>query len=86
MMVTAHIPLRERDIVVGDLEVRIRPIHDEAFPDDMACDVFFIGVDEKTYAFTDPRAREVLAEIRRDFPDTWREIRQAAEENFRGRE
>lgn len=86
MMVTAHIPLRERDIVVGDLEVRIRPIHDEAFADDMACDVFFIGADEKTYAFTDHRAREVLAEIRRDFPATWREIREAAEENYRGRD
>ena len=74
MMVTAHIPLRERDIVVADLEVRIRPIRDQAFPDDMACDLYFIGADEKTYTFTDHRAREVLAEIKRDFPATWREI------------
>ncbi len=86
MMITAHIPLRERDIVVGDLEVRIRPIHDEAFADDMACDVHFIGVDDKAHAFSEPRAREVLAEIKRDFPATWREIREAAEENYRGRE
>ena len=35
-MVTAYIPLRERDIVVGDLEIRIRPIHDEAFANDLA--------------------------------------------------
>ena len=58
MMVTAYIPLRERDIVVGDLEICIRPIHDEAFCDDLACDVFFIGADDKQYAFTDCRARE----------------------------
>ena len=75
MMVTAYIPLRERDIVVGDLEVRIRPIHDEAFADDLACDVFFMGTDEKQYAFTDKRAREVLDEIKRHHPETWREIR-----------
>lgn len=86
MVVTAYIPLRERDIVVGDLEVRIRPIHDETFADDLACDVFFIGSDEKQHAFTDLRAREVLAEIKRDLPDTWREIREAAEDNYRGRE
>lgn len=86
MVVTAHIPLRERDIVVGDLEVRIRPIHDEAFADDLACDVFFIGADDKQHAFTDPRAREILAEIKRDYPDTWREIREAAEDNYRCRE
>ncbi len=86
MIVTAHIPLRERDIVVGDLEIRIRAIHDEAFNDDLACDVFFIGADEKQYAFTDLRAREVLAEIKRDHPDTWREVREAAEGNYRGRE
>ncbi|MFZ5676332.1 MAG: hypothetical protein ACOZAM_25510 [Pseudomonadota bacterium] len=86
MMVTAHIPLRERDIVVGDLEVRIRPIHDQVFPDNLACDIFFIGADEKAYAFTDHRAREVLAEIKRDFPATWREIQEAAEDNYQGRE
>ena len=85
-MVTAHIPLRERDIVVGDLEIRIRPIHDEAFADDIACDVFFIGVDDKQHAFTDLRACEILAELKRDHPDAWREIREAAEENYRGRE
>ena len=85
-MVTAHIPLRERDIVVGDLEIRIRPIHDEAFADDLACDVFFIGADEKQHAFTDLRAQEILAEIKRDYPDTWREIREAAEDNYKGRE
>lgn len=86
MMITAHIPLRERDIVVGDLEIHIRPIHDETFPDDMACDVFFIDVAEKAHAFTDHRAREVLAEIKRDHPDTWREIREAAEDNYRERD
>lgn len=86
MMITAHIPLRERDIVVGDLEIRIRPIHDETFPDDMACDVFFMGADERTHAFTDHRAREVLAEIKRDHPDTWREIREAATDNYQGRD
>lgn len=86
MMVTAFIPLRERDIVVGDLEIRIRPIHDEAFADDLACDVFFVGVDERQYAFTDLRAREVLAEIKREHPATWREIREAAESNYKGRE
>ena len=85
-MVTAHIPLRERDIVVGDLEIRIRPIHDEAFADDLACDVFFIGADEKQHAFTDLRAQEILAEIKRDYPDTWHEIREAAEDNYKGRE
>ena len=85
-MVTAHIPLRERDIVVGDLEIRIRPIHDEAFANDLACDVFFIGTDEKQHAFTDWRALEVLAEIKRDYPDTWREIREAAEDNYKGRD
>ena len=85
-MITAHIPLRERDIVVGDLEIRIRPIHDEAFADDLACDVFFIGADEKQHAFTDLRAQEILAEIKRDYPDTWREIREAAEDNYKGRE
>ncbi|WP_119271517.1 hypothetical protein [Taklimakanibacter deserti] len=85
MMVTAFIPLRERDIVVGDLEIRIRPIHDEAFADDLACDVFFVGADEKQYAFTDLRAREVLAEIKREHPATWREIREAAEHNYKGR-
>lgn len=84
MMITAHIPLRERDIVVGDLEIRIRPIHDETFPDDMACDVFFIGIDERAHAFTDHRAREVLAEIKRDLPQTWREIQEVAEDNYRG--
>jgi len=86
MMVTAYIPLRERDIVVGDLEVRIRPIHDEAFADDLACDVFFMGADEKQYAFSDKRAREVLDEIKRHHPDTWREIREAAEDNYDGRD
>jgi hypothetical protein len=84
MMVTAYIPLRERDIVVGDLEVRIRPMYDEVFADDLACDVFFMGADEKQYAFTDGRAREVLDEIKRHHPDTWREICEAAEENFNG--
>lgn len=86
MMVTAYIPLRERDIVVGDLEIRIRPVHDEAFVDDLACDVFFIGADDKQYASTDGRAREVLAEIKRDHPATWREIKEAAEDNYKGRE
>jgi hypothetical protein len=86
MMVTAYIPLRERDIVVGDLEVRIRPMHDEAFADDLACDVFFLGADEKQYAFSEGRAREVLDEIKRYHPDTWREIREAAEENYSGHE
>lgn len=86
MMVTAFIPLRERDIVVGDLEIRIRPIHDEAFADDLACDMFFVGADEKQYAFTDPRAREILAEIKRDHPLTWHEIKEAAEHNYQGRE
>lgn len=86
MMVTAFIPLRERDIVVGDLEIRIRPIHDEVFADDLACDVFFIGADEKQYAFTNPRACEILAEIKRDQPLTWQEIREAAEDNYQGRE
>ena len=85
-MVTAHIPLRERDIVVGDLEIRIRPIHDEAFADDLACDVFFVGIDDRQYAFADARAREILVELKRDYPDTWREIREAAEENYCGRE
>jgi hypothetical protein len=84
MMVTAYIPLRERDIVVGDLEVRIRPMHDEVFADDLACDVFFMGADEKQYAFSEDRARQVLDEIKRHHPDTWREIREAAEENFNG--
>ncbi len=86
MIVTAHIPLRERDIVVGDLEIRIRPIHDEAFTDDLACDVFFIGADDRQHAFSDLRAREILAELKREHPDTWREIREAAEENYLGRE
>ena len=86
MMVTAYIPLRERDIVVGDLEVRIRPIHDEAFADDLACDVFFMGADEKQYAFSDKRAREVLDEIKRHHADTWRELREAAEDNYKGRD
>ena len=86
MMVTAYIPLRERDIVVGDLEIRIRPIHDEAFADDLACDVYFVSADDKQHAFTDERAREVLAEIKRDHPATWREIREAAEDNYKGRE
>jgi hypothetical protein len=86
MMVTAYIPLRERDIVVGDLEIRIRPIHDEAFADDMACDVFFVGADDKQHAFTDQRAREILLEIKRDDPATWREIKEAAEYNYQGRE
>ncbi len=86
MMVTTYIPLRERDIVIGDLEVRVRPMHDEAFADDLACDVFFVGADEKQYAFTDSRAREILAEIKRDHPDIWHEIRAAAEENYNGRE
>jgi hypothetical protein len=86
MMVSAHIPLRERDIVVGDLEIRIRPIHDEAFADDLACDVFFIGVDDKQHAFTDLRAREILTEIKRDDPATWREIKEAAEYNYQGRD
>lgn len=86
MMVTAYIPLRERDIVVGDLEIRIRPMHDEAFADDLACDIFFMGADEKQYAFSDNRAREVLNEIKRHHPDTWREIREAAEENYNGRD
>jgi hypothetical protein len=84
MMVSAHIPLRERDIVVGDLEIRIRPIHDEAFAGDLACDVYFIGVDEQQHAFTDERAREVLSEIRRDHPAVWREIREAAQSNYKG--
>jgi hypothetical protein len=84
MMVTAYIPLRERDIVVGDLEIRIRPIHDEAFADDLACDVYFIGADEKQHAFTNHRAREVLAEIKRDHPAIWREIRETAENNYKG--
>ncbi|MGE0239615.1 MAG: hypothetical protein AB7F09_19940 [Parvibaculaceae bacterium] len=86
MMVTTYLPLRERDIVVGDLEVHIRPIHDEAFTDDLACDVFFIGADDRQHAFTDTRAREVLAEIKRDHPATWREIKEAAEDNYKGRE
>jgi hypothetical protein len=86
MMITAFIPLRERDIVVGDLEVRIRPVHDEAFADELACDVFFIGADEKPHAFTDGRAREILAEIKRDDPLTWREIKEAAQDNYNGRE
>jgi hypothetical protein len=85
-MVTAYIPLRERDIVVGDLEIRIRPVHDEAFVDDLACDVFFIGTDDKQHAFTDLRAREILAEIKRDHPAIWREIKEAAEYNYRGEE
>jgi len=85
-MVTAHIPLRERDIVVGDLEIRIRPIHDEAFADDLACDVFFVGADDRQHAFTDARAREILAELKRDQPDAWCEIREAAEENYSGRD
>jgi hypothetical protein len=86
MMVTAYIPLRERDIVVADLEIRIRPIHDEAFADDLACDVFFVGADDKQYAFTDARAREVLADIKRDHPATWREIKEAAQGNYEGQE
>lgn len=86
MMVTAYIPLRERDIVVGDLEIRIRPLHDEAFADDLACDVFFVGADEKQHAFTEDRAREVLAEIKRDDPITWREIKEIAEGNYKDRE
>jgi hypothetical protein len=85
-MVTAYIPLRERDIVVGDLEIRIRPLPDEAFADDLACDVFFIGTDDKQHAFTDLRAREILAEIKRDCPATWREIEEAAEQNYKGNE
>jgi hypothetical protein len=85
-MVTAYIPLRERDIVVGDLEIRIRPLHDEAFADDLACDVFFIGADDKQHAFSDLRAREILAEIKRDWPATWREIEEAAEQNYKGNE
>jgi hypothetical protein len=85
-MVSAHIPLRERDIVVGDLEVRIRPVHDEAFADDIACDVFFIGADDKEHAFTDLRAREILTEIKRDLPSIWHEIKEAAEFNYRAQE
>ena len=85
-MVTTYIPLRERDIVVGDLEVRIRPVHDEAFADDLACDVFFIGADDKQHAFTDLRAREILTEIKRDHPAIWHEIKEAAEHNYKGYE
>ena len=85
-MVSAYIPLRERDIVVGDLEIRIRPMHDEAFADDIACDIFFICVEDRQHAFTEPRAREILAEIKRDHPATWREIKEAAEQNYKGRE
>jgi hypothetical protein len=86
MMITAYIPLRERDIVVGDLEIRIRPVHDEAFTDDLACDVFFIGADDRQHAFSDMRAREILAEIKRDHPATWREIKDAAESNYNGQD
>ncbi len=86
MMVAAYIPLRERDIVVGDLEIRIRPVYDEAFADDLSCDVFFIGADDRQHAFTDMRAREILTEIKRDHPATWREIKEAAESNYRDRE
>jgi hypothetical protein len=68
---------------VGDLEIRIRPVHDEAFADDLGCDVFFIGADDRQHAFTDERAREILAEIRRDHPATWREIKEAAEYNYK---
>jgi hypothetical protein len=85
MMVTAYLPLRERDIVVGDLEIRIRPNHDEAFADDLACDIFFIGADDRQYAFSDGRALEILAEIKRDHPATWREIKEAAQDNYRDR-
>ena len=85
MMVSTHIPLRERDIVVGDLEIRIRPVHDEAFADDLACDVFFIDADDRQHAFTDSRAREILAEIKRDHPATWREIKEAAQDNYKDR-
>jgi hypothetical protein len=86
MIVSAYIPLRERDIVVGDLEIRIRPVHDEAFADDLACDVFFIGADDRHHAFTDMRAREILAEIKRDHPATWHEIKEAAEYNYKSGE
>jgi hypothetical protein len=86
MMVSAYIALRERDIVVGDLEIRIRPMHDEAFADDIACDVFFIAADDRQHAFTEPRAREILAEIKRDHPAIWREIKEAAEQNYKGQE
>jgi hypothetical protein len=86
VMVAAHIALRERDIVVGDLEIRIRPVHDEAFADGLACDVFFIGADDKEHAFTDSRAREVLSEIKRDHPSVWYEIKEAAEYNYKFQE
>jgi hypothetical protein len=85
-MVSAYIPLRERDIVIGDLEIRIRPVHDEAFADDLACDVYFIGADDRQHCFTDARAREILAEIKRDHPAVWIEIREAAEINYKGLE
>ena len=74
-MISTTLPIFEGGYVVGELNITVRPRYDEAFSDPYAAsDVFFEDSQENRHAFPDKRAREVLAQIRRDQPLVWSEI------------
>lgn len=78
--VTAFLPLYESGHVVAEMTVTIRAAYDGAFGNPYAAsEVSFEDVSGKRHAFSDQRAAEVLAQIRRDQPEVWREIEEVAE-------
>lgn len=74
--IPATIPLYiEGDVKVGELEIRVRPMFDKAFIDNIADDVSFLGSDQRWHCFeTREREREILALIEIHDPAAFNDI------------
>lgn len=84
--VSTYQKIYERDIPVGEMEIRIRPQFEQTFEHGIAADVTFEGLDGKHHPFADEKAKAILTEIKRGDPGLWSEIEEAAEDNFHGRD
>lgn len=79
---TVYLPILEQGVKVGELTVTVRANCDQAFKHGLACEVSFEDETGKSHAYNDHMAALRIEQIRRDQPDVWREIREAAEADF----
>jgi hypothetical protein len=81
--VTAYLAVREPgiEIPVGEMAVHVRANYDEAFPFDLAADVFYEDAKFTRHAATDVVAFHLLRRIKEELPEVWREIKEMAESN-----
>lgn len=82
-IVVTALPIFENGYVVHHLPIRIRACFDQAIEamygnPYFASDVWFEDAEQDRRAFSDDRARSVLAQIKKDQPLVWAEIEAAA--------